>query len=67
MEKWYNLYGGLGSAIAETLMKSKLPIVPVGIKDRFGQSAKTYEALLAEYGITKETICDAVQEVLTLK
>ena len=63
----HNIHGGLGSAIAETLMKSKIPIVPVGVQDRFGQSAKTYEELLVEYGITKETVCDAVKEVATLK
>ncbi len=63
----HNIHGGLGSAIAETLMKSKVPIVPVGINDRFGQSAKTYDALLTEYGITTDAICDAVKEVLTLK
>lgn len=63
----HNIHGGLGSAIAETLMKSKVPIVPVGIKDRFGQSAKTYEELLTEYGITTDAICDAAKEVLTLK
>ena len=63
----HNIHGGLGSAIAETLMKSKIPIIPVGVQDRFGQSAKTYEELLVEYGITKESVCDAVKEVVTLK
>jgi transketolase len=63
----HTIYGGLGSAIAETLMKTKVPIVPVGIKDLFGQSAKNYEELLAAYGLTPEAICDAVKAVLTLK
>jgi transketolase len=63
----HTIRGGLGSAIAETLMKTKIPIVPVGINDRFGQSAKSYEELLLEYGLTKEAIYEAVKEVLTLK
>ncbi|MDY0091732.1 MAG: transketolase C-terminal domain-containing protein [Candidatus Vecturithrix sp.] len=63
----HNIYGGLGSAIAETLMKTKVPIVPVGVKDRFGQSAKTYPELLVEYGLTEDAICEAVKEVLSVK
>lgn len=63
----HNVYGGLGSAIAETLMKTKTPIVPVGIQDKFGQSAQNYDELLAEYGLTDKAIYDAAKEVLTLK
>ena len=63
----HTIRGGLGSAIAETLMKTKIPIVPVGIQDRFGQSAHSYEELLVEYGLTKEAIYAAVKEVLTVK
>jgi transketolase len=63
----HNIRGGLGSAIAETLMKTKVPIVPIGVKDRFGQSAKSYEELLVEYGLTEEAIYGAVKEVLTVK
>jgi len=63
----HNIRGGLGSAIAEALMKTKVPIVPVGVEDRFGQSAHSYPELLEEYGLTEETISRAVKEVLTLK
>ena len=63
----HSIYGGLGSAIAESLMPTKIPIVPIGVQDRFGQSAKTYEELLAEYGLTQEAVCQAVKNVLALK
>ena len=63
----HNVYGGMGSAIAESLMTSKIPIVPVGVKDRFGQSAKDYEQLRAEYGLTKEAIADAARQAITYK
>ncbi|MBD3306444.1 transketolase family protein [candidate division KSB3 bacterium] len=63
----HNIYGGLGSAIAETLMKTKVPIVPIGVKDQFGQSAHSFEELLAEYGLTADAIYDAAKEVLTVK
>ncbi len=63
----HNIHGGLGSAIAEVLMKTKIPIVPVGVKDRFGQSAKSYEELLVAYGLTEKAVYEAVKEVLTYK
>jgi transketolase len=63
----HTIRGGLGSAIAEALMKTKIPIVPVGVEDRFGQSAHSYPELLQEYGLTEEAILRAVKEALTLK
>lgn len=63
----HTLCGGFGSAIAEVLMKTKIPIVAVGIQDRFGQSAHRYEDLLAEYGLTPEAIAKAAKKILALK
>jgi transketolase len=63
----HNLCGGLGSAIAETLMKTKIPIVPVGVRDRFGQSAASYGELLETYGLTAGAIAAAAKEAQGLK
>ena len=63
----HSLCGGFGSAIAEVLMKTKIPIVAVGIQDRFGQSAHRYEDLLTEYGLTAEAIANAAREARALK
>jgi transketolase len=63
----HNVFGGMGSAIAESLMTSKIPIIPVGVDDRFGQSAKSFEDLLVEYGLTEESIAQAARKVLTFK
>lgn len=63
----HNICGGFGSAIAEALMPAKIPIVPVAVMDRFGQSAQTYDELLTEYGLTAGAISRAAKEVLTLK
>lgn len=63
----HNVFGGLGSAIAETLMLSKIPLVPVGIQDRFGQSAHTFEELLVEYGLTEKSVAEAAKTVLSVK
>jgi len=63
----HNVYGGMGSAIAESLMTSKIPIVPVGVADRFGQSAMTVEDLLVEYGLTDDAVAKAAREVISYK
>jgi transketolase len=63
----HSIHGGLGSVIAETLMKTKIPIVPIGVQDRFGQSAHSYEELLEEYGLTEEAIYKAVKEVIKIQ
>ncbi len=58
---------GLGSSIVEALMKTKIPIVSVGIRDRFGQSSADYASLLEEYGLTEEAVSAAVREARSLK
>lgn len=63
----HTLRGGLGSAVAEALMKTKIPIVPVGVQDRFGQSAAGYQELLQAYGLTAGAIAAAVREASGLK
>ena len=62
----HNVRGGLGSAVAEALMRTKLPIVPVGVQDRFGQSAADYCELLQVYGLTAEAIAAACREAIAL-
>lgn len=59
--------GGLGSAVAEVLIKNfPVPIEMVAIKDSFGESGK-YEELVKKYGLRKENIIEAVKEVLKRK
>ena len=63
----HNIIGGLGSAVAELLAeKQPTPMVRVGPKDTFGESGKPAE-LLEKYGLTKESISRAVQEVMAKK
>ncbi len=57
--------GGLGSAIASLLFgEINVPFRQVAIDDVFGTSAKTYEELLAEYGVCSADIYNAVKDVL---
>jgi transketolase len=60
----HSVIGGLGAALAECLSKTPLPMARVGIADRYGQSAHSYEQLLEHYGLTPEAIAEAVKELL---
>ena len=59
--------GGLGSAVAELLSeKHPVPIVRVGIDNRFGESGEPQE-LMKHFGLTKKEIKKAVLKVLRMK
>jgi transketolase len=58
----HTLVGGLGSLIADVFREEGRPIKCIGIKDQFGQSARSYAELLEAYGLTSEHIEAAVLE-----
>lgn len=63
----HQIYGGLGSAVAEILSENfPTPLKRVGIFDQFGQSGKP-EDLFKEYGLTVEEVKKAVTSVLSSK
>ncbi len=63
----HNVYGGLGSAVAEVLSTScPVPIEFVGIEDVFAESGD-YEKLLAKYGLSAANIVARAQKVLKRK
>ena len=56
----HTVYGGLGSAVAEVLVKhAPRKVAMVGMQDTFGESG-TPKALLEKYGLTAEAIVDTV-------
>jgi transketolase len=60
-----SVIGGLGSAVLEALrMENHAKVQLVGVADCFGTSAKTYDELLAEYGLTAKAIVKAVKATL---
>ncbi|MCL6643085.1 MAG: F0F1 ATP synthase subunit gamma [Candidatus Bipolaricaulota bacterium] len=61
----HSVIGGLGGALAEVLCEHAIPLVRVGIQDKFGQSGKP-EQLLAHYGLTAEKIAEAARNLATL-
>ena len=63
----HNVYGGLGSAIAEAAVQTNpVPVEMVGVKDRFGQVGDV-KFLKKEYNLTAEDICAAAKRALARK
>jgi transketolase len=64
----HSIYGGLGSLIAEVSSElSPVRILRVGVKDRFSEHCGTYEYLLKEHGIDKQSISDQIAAFLSLQ
>lgn len=63
----HNVYGGLGSAVAEVLCENcPAPMLRVGVEDKYGRSG-TVPALLEAYGLTAENIVAKAKAVLAMK
>ena len=63
----HNIYGGLGSAVAETLGTNyPVPLEILGVEDVFGESGLPAE-LLEKYNLTKEEIVKKAKIVLDRK
>ena len=63
----HSVIGGLGSAVAETIVQSyPVPMQFVGVKDVFAESGP-WKELLKKYGLTSSDIVKAVKRVLKLK
>ncbi|OFX90330.1 MAG: transketolase [Bacteroidetes bacterium GWF2_33_16] len=62
----HQIYGGLGSAVAEVLVKNApVPVHMIGMNDCFGESGKPDE-LMQKYGMKAEHIISAVKKMLKL-
>ncbi len=63
----HQIHGGLGSAVAEVLVRHcPVPMEFVAVEDRFGQSGKPAE-LMAAFGLTADHIVTATEKVLARK
>ena len=63
----HNIIGGLGGAVCETLSeKLPVPVLRVGVEDKFGKSGKV-PVLLEEYGLTAENIAAKAKAAIALK
>ena len=61
----HSLIGGLASVITYILRGNGLPVICIGIDDRFGQSAHNYDELLEEYGLTGKNIINSVKKLIS--
>jgi transketolase len=63
----HNIIGGLGSAVAEVVGEGcPVPVLRVGVEDRFGKSGKV-PPLLEEYGLTAANIADKARKAVKMK
>lgn len=63
----HNIYGGLGSIVAETLSYSGVPanVFPVGIVDRFASGYGTHRSVRKSNGLDAESIYKKIKGKLT--
>jgi transketolase len=64
----HSIFGGLGSAVAEALVKSgkPVPVEMVGVQDTFTESGP-YAQLLPKYGLDDVAVAAAIEKVLKKK
>lgn len=63
----HQMFGGLGSAVAEVVTKNFcVPVEMVAVQDSFGESGKP-EQLLEYYGLKDKNIVDAVKKAIQRK
>jgi transketolase len=63
----HSVIGGLGGAVAECLAENySVPVVRVGLKDRFAETGP-YMALLDHYGLSVGDIVAAAKRAVALK
>jgi transketolase len=62
----HSIIGGLGSAVAETLVRENpVPVEMVGIADRFAETSRGFDELLDRYGMSVADIAKAAQRALS--
>ena len=63
----HNIMGGLGAAVAEVVCENcPVPVLRVGVEDKFGKSGKV-PALLEAYGLTTENIVAKAKAAIAAK
>ena len=63
----HSIIGGLGGAVAEAVAENcPVPVLRVGVEDKFGRSGKVPE-LLEIYGLTAKNIADKARAAVAMK
>ena len=67
MAENHSIIGGLGSAVAETLIENHpVPMKRVGVTDHFGEVGKT-DYLMDKYGLLARDIIAAAKSAIAMK
>lgn len=62
----HSIIGGLGSAVAGALSKTRLPIDIIGVDDHYGTSAENYAILLKHYGLESKDVAARIKAILAV-
>ena len=63
----HSVIGGLGSAVAETVCEANpVPVVRVGVEDKFGASGPAVE-MLKIYGLCASNIVEKAKKAISMK
>lgn len=63
----HNIIGGLGSAVSEVICEEyPIPVIKLGVEDRFGESGPALE-LLEAYGLTAKNIAEKAKQAIAKK
>jgi len=63
----HSIIGGLGGTVAEVICETvPVPVMRVGVEDKFGSSGPALE-LLEKYGLTAENIVAKAKAAIALK
>ena len=63
----HSIIGGLGSAVAEVVCEGKpVPVVRVGVEDKFGGSGPAVE-MLKIYGLCASNIVEKAKKAISMK
>ena len=63
----HNVIGGLGSAVAEVVCEEyPVPVVKVGVEDKFGASGPAVE-MLKIYGLCASNIVEKAKKAISMK
>lgn len=60
-----NVLGGLGDAVcAAVCAQTPVPVLKLGMRDSYGESARDYRALLGKYGLDGASVAAAVRQFI---
>lgn len=64
----HQVQAGLGSAVAEVVVKNHpVPMEMLGLDNQFGKTARDYQKLISQYGLTSSFVVRAIGKVLSRK